>query len=280
MTQSADAAEQIVRLSLEGAEVTLRLAGSGAKEIGKLLLAVLSEQSKTKGKSRLASMLNSGKELKVFSVKESDMKKFASEAKRYGVLYCAIKNGKTSPDGLVDVMVRAEDAAKIDRIVERFKFATVDTATVKHDIEQSRATKGQQAPAKTVQEKSVADKTIDDILAKPTQKDTPDAKNPTAAKTDKPPPSKPTSKTHATQSRGATEGKAPVAKQTASKAEQDKPSVKKQIDDKRQERKAAGESQTQEPSRSDKSKSGRNTTATKQSNTKTAKTKKSKTKGR
>ena len=278
MNQSGDAAEQIVRLTLEGAEVTLRLVGSGAVGVGKLLVAALSEQSKTKGKARLASMLNSGKELKVFSVKESDMRKFASEAKRYGVLYCAIKNGKTNPDGLGDVMVRAEDAAKIDRIVERFKFATVDTATVKHDIEQSRAAKEQQAPDKAVPDKSVADKTIDEILARPTQKDTPDVKNPTVAKTDKTPPSEPISETRATRSRGATEGKAPVGKKAADKTERDKPSVKKQIDEKRQERQAVGETKQQETDRSGKSKSGRSKdSATKQPNTKT---KKPKTKGR
>jgi hypothetical protein len=280
MNQSGDAAEQIVRLSLEGVEVGLRLAGSGAKEVGKLIVAIMSGKNKTKGKARLASMLKSGRELKVFSVKETDMKKFASEAKRYGVLYCAIKNGKSSPDGLFDVMVKAEDAAKIDRIVERFKFATVDVASVKRDIEQTRTTKGRQTQDKAVPDKSVADKTIDDILANPTQKDTPDMKNPTAAKTDKTPPSEPISDVRATQSRGATEGKAPVGKQTANKTEQDKPSVKKQIVERRQERQAAGENKQQEIDRSRKSNSGRsNDSSTKQQN-KTPKTKKSQSKGR
>ena len=42
---------------------------------------------------------------------------------------------------MVDVMVRAEDASKINRIVERFKLATVDTVSinsVKRDIEQTK----------------------------------------------------------------------------------------------------------------------------------------------
>ena len=36
-------------------------------------------------------------------------------------------------------MARAEDASKINRIIERFGLATVDMAQVKQEIEQSRA---------------------------------------------------------------------------------------------------------------------------------------------
>ena len=73
-------------------------------------------------------MLKSGKELKVFTISKEHLKQFAKEAKRYGVVYCALRGKDKSSDGLVDVMVRAEDASKINRIVERFKLATVDAA--------------------------------------------------------------------------------------------------------------------------------------------------------
>ena len=36
-------------------------------------------------------MLKSGKELKVFQLKQDDLKRFALEAKRYGVLYTLVK---------------------------------------------------------------------------------------------------------------------------------------------------------------------------------------------
>ena len=35
----------------------------------------------------ITNMLRSGKELKVFTVKNGDLKKFTQEAKKYGVLY-------------------------------------------------------------------------------------------------------------------------------------------------------------------------------------------------
>ena len=64
MSYSGDAAEQVVRMSLEGVEVAAKITGAGAKEIALLLYAVLKDQKKTKGKTRLTNMLRSGKELK------------------------------------------------------------------------------------------------------------------------------------------------------------------------------------------------------------------------
>ena len=83
-TYSSDAAEQVVRMTLEGTEVAVRLAGNGAKQLAVLLYAVLKDQKKTKGKIRLTNMLRSGKELKVFAVKDQDVTRFCTEAKKYG----------------------------------------------------------------------------------------------------------------------------------------------------------------------------------------------------
>ena len=137
---SADAAEQVVRMTLEGSEVAIKLAGSGAKQLAILLYAVLRDQKKTKGKTRLTNMLRSGKELKVFAISDKDLTKFCTEAKRYGVLYTVLKD-LDADDGVTDIMVRAEDASKINRIFERFKFATVDMASIKTEIEKNRGEK-------------------------------------------------------------------------------------------------------------------------------------------
>lgn len=127
MNPGGDAAEQVVRLSLEGMEVAVRLSGAGAKNLAVLLATVLKEEQKTKGKARLTSMIKSGKELKVFSLKNQDLRKFSEEAKRYGVLYCVLKDkGNKDPNAVVDVIARAEDAPKIQRIMERFDMASID----------------------------------------------------------------------------------------------------------------------------------------------------------
>ena len=142
MSYSGDAAEQVVRMSLEGVEVAAKITGAGAKEIALLLYAALKDQKKTKGKTRLTNMLRSGKELKVFAVKDQDLVKFCKEAKKYGVLYCVLKDRDTT-DGITDVMVRAEDASKVNRIFERFQLTTMDMASVRSEIERARASRAE-----------------------------------------------------------------------------------------------------------------------------------------
>ena len=142
MNQSSDAAEQIVRLSLEGFEVAAKISGTGAKNVAVLLYTLMKDKQKTAGKTNLTNMLKSGKELKVFSVKASEFQKFTQEAKRYGVLYSALINKRDkNQDGVIDIMVRAEDASKINRIVERFKLASFNKADIVSDIEKHRGDK-------------------------------------------------------------------------------------------------------------------------------------------
>ncbi len=137
MNYSGEAAEQIVRLSLNGVEVAAKIGGKAAERLAVLLYAILRDQKKTRGKTRLVNMLRSGKELKVFAVKDNELVKFCGEARKYGVLYCILKDNKAN-DGLTDIMVRAEDAAKINRIYERFGLATIDMGTVKTAIERKQ----------------------------------------------------------------------------------------------------------------------------------------------
>lgn len=148
MTQGGDAAEQIVRLSLEGMEVAVKISGESAKNIALILMAVLREEHKTKGKARLSSMIRSGKELKVFSVQNKDLEKFAREAKRYGVLYCVLKDkGDRSSTGAADIIARAEDAAKIQRIVDRFGLSKVDRGSAVSEIRDERRKQNGRTPA-------------------------------------------------------------------------------------------------------------------------------------
>ena len=163
MSYSGDAAEQVVRLSLETGEVAVKLAGEGAKQLAILLYAILREQKKTKGKTRLTNMLRSGKELKVFAVKDSDLQLFCREAKKYGVLYCVLKD-RDATDGLTDIMVRAEDASKINRIFGRFNLATVDMAEVRSEIERSREAQQNDAPEAPAAAEPMTEQEVDELL--------------------------------------------------------------------------------------------------------------------
>ena len=126
MNNGGDAAEQVVRLSLEGFEVAAKLTGSAAKNVALLLVSVLKQEQQTKGKARLTNMIKSGKELKVFSIPNKDLAQFTKQAKRYGVLYCVLRDKSAKGDDVpVDIIARAEDASKIQRIVERFEIGNL-----------------------------------------------------------------------------------------------------------------------------------------------------------
>jgi hypothetical protein len=127
MQSSSDAAEQVMRLSLQGTEVALRLTGNITKHTVAMIAALANENHKSAGKTRLTKMLKSGEELKVFSVPAEALKDFQAESKRYGVLYCAVKDKDAAEKSAVDIMVYAKDASKINRVVERLGIATVGT---------------------------------------------------------------------------------------------------------------------------------------------------------
>ena len=210
MNTSGEAADQVVRMSLEVGEAALKISGTGAKHLAVMLYAVLKEKKKTKGRVRLETLVKSGRPLTVFSVKESDLKQFVQEAKRYGVLYCAVRNPRGSSDGLVDVIVKEEDAPRINRIVDRFQFASVtEAAKIKTEIERTRAEKakagksekqekkpekqGQAEPEKDYPQKSKEDQLMDELFGEPVKKEGKE-QNPSLAKTTKSRLSEPTSK--------------------------------------------------------------------------------------
>ena len=72
MYNSGDAAEQVVRMSLEGAEFALKITGSAAKNLAAALYTVLKDQKKTKGKARIEAMLREKRPLKVYTIKKED----------------------------------------------------------------------------------------------------------------------------------------------------------------------------------------------------------------
>ena len=170
MSYSGEAADQVVRLSLNGVEVAAKLSGSAAKQLAIMIYAILKDQKKTKGKIRLTNMLRSGKELKVFAVKDGDLQKFCEEAK-YGVLYCVLKD-KNATDGITDIMVRAEDAAKVNRIFTRFGLATVDLASLKTELvkEQNKARTEEDADVRSGSDKPHNDDFVKELFGEEPEK--------------------------------------------------------------------------------------------------------------
>ena len=89
-----------------------------------------------------------GRPTKVFAIMAKDMKTFSKEAKEYGILYAAVMNRK-STDGIVDVVVSANDAARVNRIAERFALSTIEIQKPVDTPAEERAADAQSPTART-----------------------------------------------------------------------------------------------------------------------------------
>ena len=140
MEQSAQAAEMVTRVVLLGSTFFLRLGGKGMLTMASFLAAATSENAKQSGKVRLKRLLQSGSELKVFTLQgEDNFSKFAMEAKDYGILYSVVRRTDTDVENEVfDIMVRAEDASKINRVIEKFYLIDVEGTVVETTPEEVR----------------------------------------------------------------------------------------------------------------------------------------------
>ena len=194
MNAGGDAADQMIRFYFEGIEVIAKLSGKGAEHVIALLLNIMKENKQTKGRTRLDSMIKSGKDLKVFTIEKKDLEKFSKEAKSYGVLYSALIDRKNKNfDGMVDIMVRQEDASKINRIVERFNLTTSNPTQIKTKVTKSleKIKKEQNTIDKQFQTKSIEDLNKDNSILNPIKKEEITTENFNMAKMDKSPLSEP-----------------------------------------------------------------------------------------
>ncbi len=196
MSVSGDVSEQVVRLSLEGFEVLAKLTGSGAKNVAAMLYTIMKDKKQTKGKTRLNNMLKAGKPLKIFSIKNEDLQTFKYEAKKYGILYSALVDRKhINLDGMTDIMVKDEDASRINRIVERFKLTTIDTAKIDTVVTKAIEDRETQRKELGVKKKSKEELLEEVLQDKPIQKEETKTENFNLAKTEKSPQSEPSSTT-------------------------------------------------------------------------------------
>ena len=95
MNYGAEPADQVVRYSLEGMEYSLKITGNVAKHVAVFIAAALKDQKKTRGKTRLTRMLKEQRPMKFFTV---------------------------PGDRLKEVMVFADDAAKMNRVLDRMNL--------------------------------------------------------------------------------------------------------------------------------------------------------------
>ena len=121
MNTSGEVADLMVKEGIQITESAVKLAGLGAKNLAAILLAVLNDDKKLQGKTKLKQLLKSDKPLCILQINSSDLKKFTTEAKKYGVLFTAVAD-KTNDTGLCDIIARQEDVTKLNYLMEKLGY--------------------------------------------------------------------------------------------------------------------------------------------------------------
>jgi hypothetical protein len=151
--------------------------------------------------------------------------------KKYGVTYCALRDKNPQSKHPVEILVKAEDSSKTRRIFEKLGIGDVDVSSIESEIGRRMAETAQQPPDSVDEEQL-----LEQLLTRPKGKDETAPENPSAAKTEKSPPSEPTSKKQETGDKGMQNEKPSVreyiGRRRAERAEEDKAGVRMPVKDK------------------------------------------------
>ena len=123
-----DVAEQMVRILLNGTETVVRISGEGARQLAAFLIAWAQQDHSRDlakhGRTSMVRLLKSGQELQVFRMKPEEYTAFKPQAKQFRLLYSALRN-KKDKDGLIDLVVRADEIPRVNHIFERIGYGGV-----------------------------------------------------------------------------------------------------------------------------------------------------------
>ena len=122
MNTSGEVADLMVKEGIQITESATKLAALGAKNLAAIIIAMMQDEKRLRGKTNLTQLLKSDKPLCILQIKEADIHKFNSEAKKYGVLFTAVTD-KTNNTGLCDIIAKQEDVTKLNYIMERMGYA-------------------------------------------------------------------------------------------------------------------------------------------------------------
>jgi hypothetical protein len=120
---NGDAAEEVVRMAVNGADVAIRLVGAGAKNLALLLLAWSRNEKVHAGKTSLPKLLSSGDELHVLSLSKEEYSAFKKQAGKK-ITYAPFLNTKNK-DGKVDVVVGLKQEGIVNRILNRIGYQDI-----------------------------------------------------------------------------------------------------------------------------------------------------------
>ena len=118
---SGDPAEEVVRMMLSGAEVTLRLTASATKNLLAVSIALAKSRKKLCGKTNMKKMLKETRELRAFHMSAEEFARFKKEAKNFKLLYAHIRDDRPDHNG-VDVILPATELGRANILFEKMQY--------------------------------------------------------------------------------------------------------------------------------------------------------------
>ena len=129
-----DAADEMVRMVLNGTEVAIKLTGSAAKNLAALLVAWSKNEKKVYGKTTMMKLLKSGEPLQVLSMTKEQYSKFKGMAKKK-VLYAPFLNKKRG-DNKLDVVISEKSLPMVNHILKKIGYGEV--AKAQPEVEETK----------------------------------------------------------------------------------------------------------------------------------------------
>lgn len=170
MSVNSDAADmaisEIVKVTIDGIDLALRITGFGAKKTGALLVAGgkwLIGGEKTAGKIRMKKMLQKGG-VTCFTIRFQDLQKFQRAAKKSGLLYSVILQSKlvkdinkNEPNSPVVIAIPTGLASHVSKLLDLIEVNVLGKATVETagEVEKSAENSSENTMDLTPEESSV-----------------------------------------------------------------------------------------------------------------------------
>lgn len=117
MDNSGEVADLMVKESIQLTEAAVKMLAAGSKNLAAFLLALSQNNKKLYGKANMAQLLQMGRELKTFHIKESDLEDFRAYAKK-NVLFSVIKDTR-STSGIVDLVTNVDYVPLVNHYLEQ-----------------------------------------------------------------------------------------------------------------------------------------------------------------
>ena len=121
MDVSAEAADVVVRESLQATEAAAKLTLEGVKNVAALLLAIAKQDMKVVGQTTATRLARDPAPAVVIPIKAEDKAKFQKLAKEFGVLYFFAQK-KGNDNGMLNVVSNENYAALLNAIMQQLGY--------------------------------------------------------------------------------------------------------------------------------------------------------------